>query len=136
MRKPKTVTTPNRRSRIAEICPKLILLVIFAASVPAMTYAEDPKPGEPYTLIFGTVWNKANQPVQGVHVKIRRAAEKKSRWERTSDHRGEFAQRLPAGKGDYIVWADVKTPKGTEKPQVRVRVENDERHDISLHLTE
>jgi hypothetical protein len=113
-----------------------VLVLLAAAFLPFISLAQDVKPGEPYALIFGTVWNKNNQPVAGVRVKIRRADQKKSQWERTSDHRGEFAQRVPAGKAEYIVMADVKTPKGVEKPQLTVRVENDERHDISLHLTE
>jgi hypothetical protein len=89
-----------------------------------------------YALIFGTVWGPDDRPVYGVPIKIRRANEKKARWESMSDHRGEFAQRVPAGKAEYIVWADIKTPKGKEKPQVKVSIENDERADISLHLTE
>lgn len=89
-----------------------------------------------YALIFGTVWAPDGRPAHGVKVKIRRANEKKSRWELMSDRRGEFAQRVPAGKAEYVVWADIKVPKGKEKPQVTVKVENDERADISLHLTE
>ncbi len=98
--------------------------------------AGDQDPKKPYALIFGTVWNKDGRPVYGVPVKIRRADEKKSRWELMSDHNGEFAQRVPAGKAEYVIWADVKVPKGQQKPQVTAKVENDERVDISLHLTE
>lgn len=91
-------------------------------------------------MIFGTVFDPDGRVVYGVRVKIRRASEKKARWELYSDHSGEFAQRLPAGKADYIVWADVKDYKlpsgkhlksGTE---VTVHIENDERADIGLHL--
>jgi hypothetical protein len=90
----------------------------------------------PYALIFGTVWGADNRPVYGVPVKIRLAEKKKARWELTSDHHGEFAQRVPAGKADYVVWADVKVTKGAAKPQVLVHIENDERKDVGLHLTE
>ncbi len=48
---------------------------------------------------------------------------------------GEFAQRVPAGKANYIVWADIKMPKGQSPPEVSVPIENDERVDIGLHLT-
>jgi len=65
-------------------------------------------PRKPYALIFGTVWGPDDRPVYGVRVKIRRADQKKPKWELFSDHRGEFAQRLPAGKADYIVWVDLK----------------------------
>ncbi len=91
---------------------------------------------EPYALIFGTVWDKNDRPVYGVTVKIRRADQKKAKWELMSNHTGEFAQRVPAGAADYVVWLDVKTPKGVDKPQKTVHIENDERVDISLHLTQ
>ena len=93
----------------------------------------------PYALIFGTVWDAQGRPAYGVPIKIRRADEKKPQWQLMSDHRGEFAQRLPAGKADYIVWADVKPKKGQKdfKPvESKVHIENDERADIGLHLTE
>jgi hypothetical protein len=95
---------------------------------------------KPYALIFGTVWGPDNRPLYGVKVKIRRAAQKKAKWELFSDHSGEFAQRLPAGRADYLVWADLKSYKslsGKELKQdgeVPVHIENDERADIGLHL--
>src|SRR3954470_20713138 len=70
------------------------------------------KPGvEPYALIFGTVFGPDDRTLYGVPVKVRRADQKKPKWEQTSDHRGEFAVRVPAGKADYIVWTDVDLPK-------------------------
>jgi hypothetical protein len=93
----------------------------------------------PYALIFGTVWDAQNHPVYGVPIKIRRADEKKAKWELMSDHQGEFAQRVPAGKADYIVWAEVKGgkgKKGVQKTETTAHIENDERIDIALHLTE
>ena len=99
------------------------------------------KPTDPYALIFGTVWGPDDHPVYGVTVKIRRASDKKPKWELYSDHAGEFAQRVPAGKADYMVWADlkgVKTKDGQSlhlAEEVPVHVEYDERVDIGLHLT-
>jgi len=134
-RKAKTVIIRNRQLSVrSRILP--LLFLIAAASLSPLFAGDDPKPGEPYALIFGTVWTKANQPAPGIRIKIRRAEKKKASWERVSDRRGEFAQRVPAGKAEYVVWADVKTSKGVEKAALTVRVENDERHDISLHLTE
>ncbi|MFY9648070.1 MAG: carboxypeptidase-like regulatory domain-containing protein, partial [Terriglobales bacterium] len=95
---------------------------------------------QPYALIFGTVWDPDGRPLYAVKVKIRRADEKKVRWELYSDHTGEFAQRVPVGKADYIVWADVKgykLPSGKKlKPgsEVTVHIDDDERADIGLHL--
>jgi len=95
----------------------------------------DQKAGD-YALIFGTVWGPDSRPAYGIPVKIRRADQKKARWETMSDHHGEFAQRVPTGKADYVIFADIKVPKGKQKPQVTVHVENNERVDTSLHLTE
>lgn len=88
-----------------------------------------------YALIYGTVWGPDDHPVAGIPIKIRRASDKKAKWELVSDHNGEFAQRVPVGTQDYIVEADVKTPKGQPKPQTTAHIDNDERTDISIHLS-
>ena len=104
------------------------------------TAAADQKHDQPYALIFGTVWGPDNHPLYGVKVKIRRTDQKKAHWELYSDHHGEFAQRVPPGPSDYLVWAEPKGYKskvGKELHQdgeVKVHVENDEREDIGLHL--
>jgi len=120
----------------------LVLFLLLVASVsprPAWPQkSQDPK--KPYALIFGTVWGPDGRPVYGVPVKIRRANEKKAKWQLQSDHRGEFAQRLPAGKAEYVVWADFKESKSlngkklTPGEPVTVHIEGDERTDIGLHL--
>jgi hypothetical protein len=98
------------------------------------------KPTDPYALIFGTVWGPDDHPAYGVHVRIRRASDKKPRWDLYSDHHGEFALRVAAGKDDYVVGADVKGVKTQDgRPvhlveEVPVHVEYDERVDIGLHL--
>lgn len=98
---------------------------------------------KPYALIAGTVWGPDDRPVYGVTVKIRRATDKakKVRWEVYSDHMGEFAQRVPAGESDYILWADLKGFKPADRKPLRlaqpvtVHIYNDEREDTGLHLT-
>ncbi|HET7206230.1 MAG TPA: hypothetical protein VFI95_06585 [Terriglobales bacterium] len=98
------------------------------------------KAEKPYALIYGTVYGPDDHTVYGVRVRIRRSDQKKAKWELYSDHAGEFAQRVPAGKADYIVWADLKGSKGNkisslqDGEPVTVHIENDERADISLHL--
>lgn len=100
---------------------------------------EQPKPSA-YALIFGTVWGPDDRPVYGVVVKIRRAEEKKARWEVRSNHLGEFEQRVPAGKQDYMLWPDLKGYKNPaykhlqSGSEVTVHVESDERVDTGLHL--
>ena len=96
---------------------------------------------KPYALIFGTVWGPDDRPVYGVAVKIRRATDKKPKWEVYSDHRGEFAQRVPAGEADYILTADLKHVKTADGRAVRlakevtVHIYDEEREDTGLHLT-
>lgn len=88
-----------------------------------------------YALIYGTVWGPDDRPVAGVPIKIRRASDRKAKWELTSDRRGEFAQRVPVGTQDYIIQADVKMPKGQPKPETTAHINNNERTDVSLHLS-
>jgi hypothetical protein len=132
---------PSLSRRAARSSLFLVSLVLFAfgLSTSAQTPAEQ-DPHKPYALIFGTVWGPDNHPVYGVPVKIRRADQRKAKWQLQSDHRGEFAQRLPAGKADYVVWTDFKELKSLDgkrlQPgeQVTVHIEADERTDIGLHL--
>ena len=108
-------------------------LLLACLLVPANARGSDREKPTPksYALIFGTVWDPDGHPLYAVKVKIRRADEKKARWELYSNHTGEFAQRLPAGKADYIVWADVKDyklPSGKKLkpgPEVSVHIDTD-----------
>jgi hypothetical protein len=127
------------RRLAAMALPAVFLVSLLAPASARGSGGEKPKP---YALIFGTVWDPDGHPLYGIKVKIRRATDKanKARWELYSNHTGEFAQRLPAGTADYIVWADVKGVKVSSgqrlKPgsEVTVHIDNDERSDIGLHL--
>jgi hypothetical protein len=123
-------------------CPlRWLLLGALLFQIHAATAgAQNPKPGQPYALIFGTVWGPDARPLYGVKVRIRRENEKKPRWELYSNHSGEFALRVPAAKSDYVIWADLKgykSPSEVELHQgdeVTVHVEYDEKVDTGLHL--
>jgi len=151
----KTAITPERRARfrfigLGGLSPGLVLLSLaLLVAAPAAVasdrgshqarfwldeVASEKYPEKPYALIFGTVYAPGNRPAYGVRVKIRRADRKKAQWELYSDHQGEFAQRVPPGATDYVVWAE---PEGKHalKAEVKVHVEKDERVDIALHLT-
>lgn len=70
---------------------------------------------------------------------MRRVEDKKARQEKYSNRVGEFEFQVPAGKQDYVIWADTKGYKlngrhlqpGTE---VTVHIETNERADTGLHL--
>ena len=88
-----------------------------------------------YALIYGTVWDADDHPVAGVPITIRRASDKKPKWELVSDRRGEFAQRVPVGAQDYVIQANVKTTQGRPKPEITVHIDDDERKDVSIRLS-
>ncbi len=124
----------------------LFCLVLAAVLLPAPgrngQLAAQSKPSKKeYALIFGTVWGPDNRPVYGIAVKIRRAQDKKAKWEVYSDHHGKFAQRVPPGEADYILTADLKGVKTVDgKPlhqvsEVKVHVDYDEREDTGLHVS-
>ncbi|MGH7969048.1 MAG: hypothetical protein ACREIC_10015 [Limisphaerales bacterium] len=109
------------------------------ALLPLASAGQEPhgrKPA-PYALLFGTMWGPDQRPLPGVEIHIRRATEKKARWTLVSDHHGEFAQRVPPGTMDYVVWADIREKHHPPRHvEAKVHVENDERVDFGLHLTE
>ena len=106
------------------------------------------KAEKPYALIFGTAYGPDDRPLYGVKITVRPQTKKRPNWDLMSDHRGEFAQRVPPGPSDYLVRGEAEyAPLGSDgKPQLskkkrlkgetKVHVESEERLDISLHLTE
>ncbi|MGZ4813942.1 MAG: hypothetical protein ACXVZV_00935 [Terriglobales bacterium] len=112
-------------------------MLAIVALIASIAGAQAPASAEkPYALLFGTVWTADHRPLSGVPIHIRRAEDKKAKWTLVSDGRGEFAQRVPAGKEDYVVWADLKGKNGGKVLETKVHVDNDERVDFGLHLTE
>ena len=132
------------RSRTYEAIALGAFLLFLTTSTCAQAVATPATPhgkhDQPYALIFGTVWGPDQHPLYGVKIRIRREGEKKARWEVFSDHHGEFAQRVPPGPGDYVIWADLKGYKSADgarlqqPDEVKVHVDNDERVDTGLHL--
>src|ERR1700733_7991606 len=123
-RKPKTVTIPRSRTLLRpaatfrssfwiRLLPAGLLLVLCldpATAIPGGASPRDQNGEKPYALIYGTVWGPDDHPLYGVTVKIRRADQKKARWELYSDHSGEFAQRAP--RGDRTIFWCVYKKKG------------------------
>jgi hypothetical protein len=102
---------------------------------------------EHYGLIFGTAYGPDDRPLYGVRVTIHPVGKKHPNWELFSDHRGEFAQRVPPVPADYAISGQIEVaPLENGKPQVskkkrlrgetKVHIENEERYDFSLHLKE
>ena len=124
------------RTVLALIAVAAVLSITSQRKFPTPSYGADREP-EDYALIFGTVWGPDNQPIYGAKVKVRRTSPKSAKWELVSDHRGEFAQRVPTGPGDYEVSAEpLRLKKGGSltAPPVKVHIETNERQDVGLHL--
>src|SRR5947207_3011075 len=71
---------------------------------------------KPYALIFITAYDTSSHSVYGLEVRVRRFdtknARKKPSWSGSTDHNGQFAQRVPPGPADYIVWLeDTSNPR-------------------------
>lgn len=54
-------------------------------------------------LVIGTVFTDKAYALPGAHIRVRRASEKKFRWETYTNSRGEFALRVPQGDEYEIV---------------------------------
>lgn len=100
-----------------------------------------------YGVMFGTAYGPDDRPMYGVRVTIRPVGKKHPSWELISDHRGEFAQRVPPQPADYLVTGQAEVaPVENGKPQTskkkrlkgeaKVHIDGAEWHDFSLHLTE
>jgi len=121
---------------------------VLGALLQPSALADKKKPEKAYALIFGTAYGPDERPLYGVRITIRQQGKKHQSWKLLSDHRGEFAQRVPPGPGDYAIQGEAEyAPIGSDgKPQMskkkrlrgeaKVHVENEERQDIGLHLTE
>ena len=137
---PKPRHISSHSIRLPLLCLLLAAVLHPAPGRNGQLAADSKQSKKAYALIFGTVWGPDQRPVYGVPVKIRRAQDKKAKWEVYSDHRGEFAQRVPPGEADYILTADLKGVKTADgKPlhqvgEVKVHVDYDEREDTGLRL--
>lgn len=97
-----------------------------------------------YGLIFGTAYGPDDRPLYGMRIEIHPVAKKHPSWELVSDHRGEFAQRVPPGPADYIISGEGelamtengKLHKKKFKAETKVHIEKEERQDVSLHFRE
>jgi len=135
-RKPRTAIIREFRSPVGLI----VVLSCFSLLTISVNGQGRRPPGPKTALIFGTVWGPDDHALPGVTVKIRKAGEKKARWEVRSNRRGEFEQEIPSGQQDYVIWADVKGYKLLDgshlqpSPEVTVHIESNERADTGLHL--
>lgn len=97
-----------------------------------------------YGLIYGTAYGPDDRPLYGAKVEIHPVGQKHPHWELMSDHRGEFALRVPPGPADYLVTGEAEIvaqenghhKKKKIKAERKVHIEAEERQDLGLHLAE
>lgn len=128
--------------------PVLKLTLAFSVAIllsSALAKKEDIR--KHYGLIFGTAYGPDDRPLYGVRIKIHPVGKKHPDWDLVSDHRGEFAQRVPPGPTDYVIAGEVEIApvengvpnphkKKKLKAEARVHIDKEERQDIGLHLKE
>jgi hypothetical protein len=133
--------TNRRRATIAGVVGLAALFLCVSS------FAGDDKKKDNYGLIYGTAYGPDDHPLYGVRITIHPAGRKHPIWEQMSDHQGEFAQRVPPGPGDYEVSGVIeimpvkdgkpqKSGKKRLKGEAKVHIDDQERKDFSLHLTE
>lgn len=119
----------------------LALLCILSAS----TTADDKDLKKHYGLIFGTAYGPDDHSVYGAKIEIHPAGKSHPSWKLFSDHRGEFAQRVPSGPSDYVISGEVEfapvvngvtQKKRKLKAETKVHIQAEERQDVSLHFQE
>lgn len=81
-------------------------------------------------LIFTTIFTDRGLALYGARTRLRRAEDKKFRWEAMSDHRGELALRVPPG-AEYEMTVEARGFK-TETRKIDAR--NDMRADLTIRL--
>jgi hypothetical protein len=91
---------------------------------------------ESFALLRGTCFDEKGFGFQGVMITVELQAapdtkSKAKKWLATTDTRGEFAFRLPAGKNQFLVKASRKKYKTLEK---LVSFTGDERQDVLFNM--
>lgn len=107
------------------------LLIGLALGVTAPNYpaAWQKQSAAPF-IVFGTVFNEQGLALQGAETRLRRAGEKKDRWQARSDRRGEFAMRVPPG-AEYELSVSAK---GYQTITQKVDARQSNRADLTLRL--
>ena len=123
----------EKRSRLLTAAVALILSLLIA--LPAAAKEKEPKKS---AVIAGTVFQETGFSLPGATVTVTAigeeegpAIDEKLVWDATTDRRGEYAIRVPAGSMRYNVRAEADGWKPAEKV---VHVNWDQRHEISFRL--
>jgi Carboxypeptidase regulatory-like domain len=117
------------RAAVAFLLPVWLATASIAAS-PAPQSSSSSSSRVHDFLIFTTVFTDQGFTLYGAHTRVRRAEEKKYRWEAISDHSGEFAIRVPQG-AQYEMTIEAK---GFKTQTLKVDATQDVRADLTVHM--
>ena len=81
-------------------------------------------------VIFVTVLNDRGFALLGAQARVRRAEEKKFRWEAVSDHQGELAVRVPQN-GEYEMTIEAR---GFNTQTRKIDPREDNRTDLTIRM--
>lgn len=118
------------------------MFVFFLHSSITLAADKDKDSKKHFGLIFGTAYGPDDRPVYGAKIEIHPVGQKHPHWELMSDHRGEFALRVPPGPGDYLVSGEAEVIIGHDKKKQKLKAEKtvhiqaEERQDVGLHLAQ
>jgi len=107
-----------------------VVLPTFAAPAGAQS-SSNPKNSHAHDfIIFATVFRDQGFALPGARIRVRRATEKKFRWEATSDRSGEFGIRVPQD-AEYEATIEARG----YKPQTRkIDAHEGNREDLTIQM--
>lgn len=124
-------TGPGRRRRLALLAAASVVLAIGLALPAGVSAGKKKQKEEHYALLVGSVFTAEGYSLPGVRVSIKRKGDRKPHWHAESDHRGEFAVRLPSGPATYEVTTESKNRVNETKS---VEFKDEERVDVFFRL--
>ena len=142
MRKAKKMRRKNRKcSPAASRCARrrvlsmaLLLALCFNLPMAPGLEAREKKKGRitPQALLYGSVFQESGFSLKGARVVVTNAERPREKLEAKTDMQGEFAVRVPAGKGNYIVEISAE---GFTSASKTVEITGDEHIDLTFHLS-
>lgn len=127
-----TMKTATRRRTKTTKSGRRELLALAAGMIAGVLPAAGKKERRAQTVIAGTVFRETGFALRGAEVlvePVEGGGGKKTEWRAVTDARGEFAIRVPAGRGAYRL---VVTADGYKTYQKQVSVDGDERVEFNV----
>jgi hypothetical protein len=130
-RKRKKKKRRNKLSAVARYAPVVGMLVLLAGAA-LLDAASKKKDREAGAILAGTVFQASGHSLPGAKVVAVAQDDAKIKSSTVTDAQGDFAMRVPAGRGTYIVTASAK---GFQPAQKTVEVYEGERVRTNLILS-